>query len=132
MLELARSLCQFSHMTSVMVNFVAFDEERDACLLVLVEEAWTGSIEDHLRSLQERLYGCLDAALDGNLAEQLPKSRGKPIILQIDCYDLPREEINDFVERFAAGVTKMPDYSTDSSRYVSSFQFEVNHDRLDD
>jgi hypothetical protein len=50
---------------TVTIDFVAFDDERDACLLVLVEEGpWTGSVEDHLRALQDRLYGCLETALD--------------------------------------------------------------------
>ena len=50
---------------SVSIDFVTFDDERNACLLVLVEKGpWTGSVEEHLKALQEKLYGCLEAALD--------------------------------------------------------------------
>ena len=116
---------------SVTVDFVAFDDERDTCLLVLVEEGpWTGSLDDHLRLLQERLYGCLEAALDGQVAENFPKAAGKSVVVRVDCYDLPVGELNDFVERFAAGVRQLPDYSPETSPWVRSFEFEVNHEKL--
>lgn len=117
-------------MSKVTIDFVAFDDDRDACLLVLVEENWTGPVDDHLRALQSRLYGCLNAVLDGDLAEKFPTSEGRLIILRVDCYDLPVEPINEFVERFEAGVARMPDYSAEASPYVRSFGFEVHHDTL--
>jgi len=117
-------------MGEVAVNFVAFDETQDCCLMVLVEEGWTGPIDTHLRALQDRLYGCLDAALDGQLAGQFPGSIGKAVVIRIDCYDLDRGELNDFVSRFADGVAALPDYSTEGSPYVSEIRFEVNHDSV--
>jgi len=61
---------------TVTIDFVAFDDERDACLLVLVEQGpWSGVVEDRLKGLQERLYGCLEAALDGQVAERFPRAR---------------------------------------------------------
>jgi len=75
---------------TVTVDFIAFDDERDACLMVLVEQGpWNNPVDDHLRALQDRVYGCLDAALDGQLAEQFPKAASKQIIVRIDCYDVP-------------------------------------------
>lgn len=117
-------------MGEVTVNFIAFDEALDACLMVLVEEAWSQPVEVHLRELQDRLYGCLDAALDGQLAAQFPASLGKPVIIRIDCYDLDRGELDGFVGRFAEGVAALPEYSTEGSPYVSEIRFEVNHDTL--
>jgi hypothetical protein len=117
-------------MGEVTVNFVAFDETQDCCLMVLVEEGWTGPIDAHLRALQDRLYGCLNAALDGHLADQFPDSRGKAVVIRVDCYDLDREELDDFVSRFASGVAAMPDYSTTGSPYVSELRFEVTHDSV--
>ena len=35
-------------MDDVTVNFIAFDETRDACLMVLIEGPWDGSTDDHL------------------------------------------------------------------------------------
>ena len=117
-------------MGELTVNFVAFDDERDACLLVLVEEGWSGAVHDNLFQLQEKLYGCLDAALDGQLAEQFPKSKGKTIVVRVDCYDLPQTEVDDFIERFSEGVAELPDYSADASPFVREFLFEVTHDTL--
>ena len=67
---------------AVTVDFIAFDDDEDACMMVLVEEGpWSLPIDDHLQALQDRLYGCLEAALDGQLAEQFPKAANKKIIV---------------------------------------------------
>jgi hypothetical protein len=116
---------------TVTIDFVAFDDEQDACLLVLVEEGpWTGPIDGHLRALQDRLYGCLEAALDGQVAEGFPRAASKKIIVRVDCYNIPREDVDAFMERFSEGVRDMPDYSPSSSPWVRSFEFEVNHDSI--
>lgn len=97
--------------------------------MVLVEEGpWNGSSDDHLRALQDRLYGCLEAALDGQLAEQFPKAANKNVIVRVECYDVPRIEVDEFLHRFSEGVAQLPDYSTKASPWVKSFAFEVNHD----
>ena len=98
--------------------------------MVLVEGPWMDSKEDHLRALQERIYGCLNAALDGKLAEQFPQSVGKTVVVRVDCYDVPQNEVDEFIGRFAAGVSRMPDYATEGSPYVADFRFEVNHGSL--
>ncbi|MGH1556991.1 DUF6572 domain-containing protein [Caulobacter segnis] len=103
-------------MSNVTVNFIAFDKARDAYLMVLVEENWTREAEDHLRALQDRMFGCLEAALDGQLAEQFPESIGKTIVVRIDCYDVPQREVDEFVTRFAAGVLDSPDFSRSNRR----------------
>jgi hypothetical protein len=114
-------------MSNITVDFVAFDDDRDACLLVLVVEGWGECVEDHLSLLQERFYGCMNAALDGQVADLFPKSQAPTIVIQVDCYDLPVEPIDDFVRRFSSGVFEMSDYSPEGSPFVRAFQFEVNH-----
>ncbi len=115
-------------MGQVTVDFVAFDETLDACVMALVEEPWTGPSESHLRALQDRLYGCLEAALDGQLADQFPDSLGRKLIIRVDCYDVDRDKLDDFIARFSEGVAALPDYSPTGSPYVSEIQFQVNHD----
>ena len=116
---------------SVTIDFVAFDDERDACLLVLVEQGpWPDAIEDHLSALQDRLYGCLEAALDGQVAEQFPRAANMKVIVRVDCYGLPREDVDEFIGRFSEGVVDIPEYLPDSSPWVRSFEFEVNHDNV--
>ena len=116
---------------TVTVDFVAFDDERDACLLVLVEQGpWSGVVEDHLRKLQDRLYGCLEAALDGQVAERFPRAANMKFVVRVDCYGVPRDEVDEFMGKFSEGVLKMSDYSPSSSPWVRSFAFEVNHDNI--
>jgi len=116
---------------SVTVDFVAFDDERDACLLVLVEQGpWSGAVEDHLRALQNRMYGCLEAALDGQVAEQFPRAANMKFVICVECYDVPRADVEEFMERFSEGVCDIPDYSPSSSPWVRSFDFEVNYDNI--
>ena len=113
------------------IDFVAFDHDRDACLLVLVEQGpWTGAVEDHLRALQDRLYGCLEGALDGQIAERFPRAANMKIIVRVDCYGVPRDEVDEFMERFSKGVLHLPGFSPSSSPWVRSFEFEVNHDNI--
>lgn len=119
-------------MREVMVNFIALNEARDACQMVLVEGPWDGDIEDHLRSLQDRMFGCLNAALDGHLAAQFPDAKGLNVVIRVDCYDVPRDEVGAFFERFQRGIAVMPDYSTAGSPYVRHFLFELSFDTVAD
>jgi len=116
---------------AVTIDFVAFDDERDACLLVLVEQGpWRGPLEEHLRTLQGKLYDYLEAALDGSVAARFPKAANKKVIVRLDCYDLPTDEVDGFMKDFADGIRGLPDYSASSSPWVRSFEFEVNHDHI--
>ena len=89
--------------------------------MVLVENGpWRGPMDLYLRKLQERLYGCVDAALDGQLAERFPESAGKSVVIQLDCYDLPKDEVQAFFTAFAEGVFSIADYrvALAESRFV--------------
>jgi hypothetical protein len=119
-----------SKMANIVVDFVAFDDDRDVCLLVLVEQSWQGMVADHLQKLQDRIYGCLEACLDGQLAQLFPKSSGKTIVIRIDCYDIPHDPIDGFIQRFANGISGLTDYSPKRSPYIREFQFEVSHDNF--
>ena len=113
-----------------MINFIAFNEARDTCQMVLVEGPWDGDTEDHLRSLQDRMFGCLNAALDGHLAAQFPEAKGLNVVIRVDCYDVPRDEVEAFVGRFTDGIATMSNYSTAGSPFVQQFLFEVGFDNL--
>lgn len=91
--------------------------------MVLVEEGpWNGSITNQLKRLQQRLYGCIDAALDGQLAQRFPESSGKNIVIELDCYDLPRSEVTNFFAKFSEGVFRESDYgqALRESRFVKT------------
>jgi hypothetical protein len=118
---------------STTVDFIARGASSDEWKMILVESGpWSGAIASHLRDLQERLYGCIDAALDGHLAEKFPESTGKDVVVQVDCHNLPKIEVSEFFERFTGGVFLVADYKNAlaKSRFVRKFSFEITFDSI--
>ena len=117
-------------MTDLTINFVAREPDDSLWRMVLVEEGpWPAQeIERHLRRIQQRLYHCIDVALDGGLWRLYPDSYGKPLTVQLDGYGLPDTEVRDFFDRFSAGALAAPDYAAalQDNPYVSSIGFELN------
>lgn len=116
---------------STTVDFVARGESPEQWQMVLVEEGpWVSPIEDELRRVQGRLYGCIDAALDGLLAEKFPESCGKDIVVRLDCYNVSEKDVSDFFDRFSRGVFLGSDYKSalEQSEFVRSIAFVVNFD----
>lgn len=111
-------------MGEITVDFIS----KDPWQMVLVEEGPWQDVPAGLTKLQERLYSCLDAAIDGQLAEQFPDSCGQPITLRVDCYGVPRAETAEFFDRFSASALQLPDYKTalSASPHVSGIQFAIN------
>lgn len=113
------------------VDFVAKGGAPGEWKMVLVEGPWRGSIDDQLHRVQERMFGCIDAALDGQLAERFPESRGGRVTVQLDCYNVPRDEVEAFFQRFSSGVFFVGDYrqALAASEFVQGIGFEVNFER---
>jgi hypothetical protein len=112
-----------------LVDFVARGSTPDEWRMVLVEEGpWTPPFDDELRRIQTRLYECVDAALDGQIASKFPESRGKRLVVQLDGYQLPNKEVDSFFRRFAAAALAVEDYrrALASCPYVSEVAFELN------
>ena len=115
------------------VDFIARGSTPEEWKMVLVETGpWLKPIDLHLRDLQERLYGCLDAALDGKLAEQFPESLGKSVVIQLDCYNVPKNNVRAFFNSFADGVLLIEDYrqALVGNRFVKGISFEVTFDSI--
>jgi hypothetical protein len=115
------------------VDFIARGSTPEEWKMVLVESGpWHGPIDSHLRNLQERLYGCVDAALDGQLAGQFPESAGKSVVIQLDCYNLPKDEVQAFFTAFAKGVFSIADYrvALAESQFVEGISFDVTFDSI--
>jgi hypothetical protein len=100
-------------MGSATIDFVTRGERDGTWTMVLVEEGpWlSAEVEANLRRLQGRLYGCIDAALDGQLAELYPETQGGQVIVRVDGYDLPQEEVREFFARFSSCVLHVPGYA---------------------
>jgi hypothetical protein len=118
----------------VTVDFVARDQPHGGWALILVEqEPWdTVVISDQLRRIQDRLYGCLEAALDGSVVAGFQESRGKPLVIRLDAFEIPEPELRDFFRRFVSEVPKLPDYAEmlRSQRFFPPMSFELNIEAL--
>lgn len=115
------------------IDFIAKGDSEDEWRVVLVEEGpWPGPIEEQLRRIQGRLYDCIDIVLDGQLAEKFPDSRGKRIILQLDCYNLPRGEVGEFFRRFADGVFLADGYreALQKGEYATEITLTIQFDNI--
>lgn len=116
---------------TVVVDFVAKGHHENEWRMVLVEQGpWTEPFEDELRRVQGRLYACIDAAIDGQLAEKFPQTLRQRVIIQLDGYGLPKDEVRGFFDRFAAGISTLPDYRQAllASSYVTDIAFKLNLD----
>ena len=112
-------------MSEVTVDFIT----RDPWRMVLVEEGPWEDMASNLQRLQSRLYTCLDAAIDGQLAEQFPDSIGAHVIVQVECFSLPQEQVSTFFEAFSAGALEAPNYkeSLQTSSFVSGIDFQISY-----
>lgn len=119
-------------MGEVTVDFVVCDQPHGGWALILVEEGpWdTAAISDHLRRIQDRLYECLEAALQGAVTAQYPKSRGKPLVIRLEAFNVPEAELRGFFGRFSDGVPKIPDYAKAlrDQQFFPTISFELNLD----
>lgn len=111
-------------MTEVTIDFVTADPWQ----MVLVEEGPWEDVAANLRRLQDRLYGCVDAALDGSLAERFPESTGAKVVIRLDGYNLPMPDSWDFFQRFSAEVLEIEDYkrALQNSPHVCGIEFVAN------
>lgn len=120
----ARGESVVSDERSTLVNFVATNATQDEWTLVLVEQGpWSGPIAVQLRRIQERLYGCIDGALDGKVAEQFAASKGKTIVIRLDCYNVPRDEVAQFFDGFSKGALLTPDYREADEQPIRPWYF---------
>lgn len=99
-------------MGEVTIDFVVRDQPHGGWTLVLVEQGpWPeDDVTEQLRRLQDRLYACLDAVFEGQIAEKFPDSRGLPLMIQIDAYDIESGELPAFFDRFTTGIWTLPDH----------------------
>jgi len=114
----------------VTIDFIAKDQPHGGWTLVLVEEGpWDEShIADQLRRVQDRLYGCLDAIVDGQISDAYPDSVNKPLEIRVDAYNVPEAPLANFFDAFSANVLETPDYKTalETNDQVPSISFRLN------
>ena len=119
----------------VKIDLVTEHPESGQFAIILVEVGpWPPNTEEaQLRRIQDRLYGCVDVAVDGHLAAKYPNSKGRPVRIQLDGYDIPEHLIRPFFEKFAKHISTWPDVQQQiqAHQYVQSLEFEYNARAID-
>ncbi len=73
-------------------------------MLGMVESRpWDGS-ELQMYQLQEKLNAYLSFALDGELAEAYPSHAEKPILVELECPEMPPEPVQRFLKVVAGQI----------------------------
>ena len=114
----------------VKIDLVTEHPDTGVFAVILVETGpWAPDTEQReLGRIQDRLYDCVDVAVDGQLAAKYPDSRGRPVRIQLDTYDIPETLVRPFFERFANHVANWPELQQDivAKQNVKSLTFEYN------
>ena|SRR5690606_16140467 len=108
-------------MSEVTVDFIT----KDPWQMVLVEEGPWDDVTANLRRVQDRLYTCVDAAIEGKLVELYPDSAGAAILIRLDGYNLPMPDTQEFFDRFSSAVLELPEYkeAVTNSPHISGIRF---------
>jgi hypothetical protein len=72
--------------------------------------------------------GRLEQGGGAKLARLYPKSRGKPAVVRLDCYDTPDAPLREFVEQFTARVRESAEFERvlKEEGFITSLRFEYN------
>ncbi len=54
------------------------------------------------------------------------------MVVQLDCYNVPKEEVKEFFDRFSKGVLVIDEYreALKQNQFVKNISFEVNFDSI--
>jgi Family of unknown function (DUF6572) len=120
-------------MPQVTVDLVS--ERPDGTFVIyLVEQGpWTSDPITHLRSIQDRLYGYFDVAVDGHLANLYPASSGRPVVIRVDAYDTPPQQVASFVQHFSEMIAGSMEHrgAVQRSSHIASLAFECEEKPLE-
>ncbi len=102
----------------------------------MVEEGpWDeDKLDEELDRVQDRLYDGVDIAVDGHLASKYPDSKGKPVVIRLDCYETPREPVEEFFQAFAEHIEESEEIQADLRHkgFVGSLGFEYSWKEVKD
>jgi len=80
------------------IDYLGFDAETDALLLVMTEKRPWKHPEEQLFQLQEKLNAYLSFVLDGEMSEAYPQFAGKAVTIRLETQEKPPELSFGFLE----------------------------------
>jgi hypothetical protein len=75
------------------IDFVSHDGERDAFILVALEDRPWKYGNQQLLDLQAKLKNYVAFAEDGQMGTMYPDSVGKPWLIRLECAEKPSDEV---------------------------------------
>lgn len=121
-----------SYKVATVVDFIAKGDTADTWRMILVEEGPWSEIDLEMTRLQNRLYDCIDAALDGQLSQKFPATLGKNLLIQLDGYNLPEEHVSQFFDVFSNNILLIDDYANalKENAFVKEIRFNLNLQKM--
>jgi hypothetical protein len=119
----------------VVVDLVMMQPDGRFVLCLVEEGPWSEEqVVAELRRVQDRLYNCISVAVDGHLAKTYPNSVGRGVVIRLDCYDTPKEPVEEFFARFVAYHRNREDLAADitAKGFITGLEFEYSRDTLAD
>jgi hypothetical protein len=115
-------------MSEETINLITVRPDGTFVLRLVEDGPWANPIDDELHRLQERIYNCVDIAIDGHLASKYPESNGKPVVIRLDSYATPYEPVQEFFQAFVEHIANSPEIQRDIclKRFISSLGFEFS------
>lgn len=114
----------------IKIDLITHDPGTDACKLIAVAQGpWAApEVESRLRGLQEKLSAYVEAAVDGFIARTYPEFSGKSLVIRLDCYDVPRGEVEQFFNRFSERIRNNSEVqaSIARDRHIKDLSFEFS------
>lgn len=116
------------------IEFVAYDRINDEHVVYLVEDRKISKSGDkrakQLKRIQDRIFDCVDVAIQGQIAKQFPASLKKNIRIQIDsptCYCV---EIADLIAAVRQFLSSDPVYAraVQESPFVKGLRVLSGHE----
>lgn len=114
-----------------LIDLITEDPNNGEYVMYLVEDGpWPeADLEQRLRAIQTRLYDAIEIAIDGQLASKFPNALGKPVRIQLDCYDQPPSQVDELVTSLNGLVAESDEWRNDidTSPYISGLRITTGH-----
>jgi len=105
-----------------------FCNSSDAVLVLRESTPWKDeNADDECERIQKRIFGCINLAADGLLAKRHPETKGKNIIIRLECDGLPRQDIDEMLEYLNDYLFIKEDYRKDlkKNQFIKSMRLEA-------
>ena len=117
-------------MGKVTIDLVS-ERPDGALVLILVEQGpWLPErAKSELHRVQQRLFDCVEAAVDGVIAQRFPQSKAGVVVIRLDYYEIARAPVEELFTAFRDHVSTWKELQDDIARkgMVSRLEFELKN-----